>query len=160
MNTPRYRLERLKETIRNTASSDQRMTQMNVSIDCAVEIAESLVGLTVAVNSMANQTATVMNNLIAAVDNAREEAKNATTASGRAATESANLAKKLNSLTGWIMAATLLAAAAAVTQAGVAVYTLRHPQQTTPAVSAPAPVGPTSGGAPTRQPPEAAPRRP
>lgn len=114
MTTPRARLEESKQKLRKMTGNDvaQRLVISEVNVDCAVEMAETLVGLTVVVEDMANRSVIVMDNLIAAVD--------------KAAAESANVAKKLNTLTIWIIMAAIASAIAAAVQAGVAVYTAIH----------------------------------
>src|SRR5262249_42748577 len=129
MTTPRSRLETIKENIRGVPSSPEKAARMAVSIDCAVEIAESLVGLTVAVQSLEQNSVIVMSNLIKKIDEATIQAAEFSRESGNVARESANLSGQLNSLTKWIVGAALLSALAAAIQAGMAVYVATHPQQ-------------------------------
>jgi hypothetical protein len=124
MDTPKYRLETIKEKIRNAPGNEaaQRVAQSEINVDCAIEIAEALIGLKVAMNSMANQVATVMINLTAAIDKATAQAVLSSEESTKVAIESTKLSGHLNRLTKWIIAAAVLSAIAAIVQAGAAVY--------------------------------------
>jgi hypothetical protein len=129
MTTPRARLEASKTRLRGMVGVEAAQLPViaEVNVDCAVEIAETLVGLTGAVNNMATQLQTVMNNLIKAVDRAAAQSLIASEESTKAAAESSNVAKKLNKLTIWIIVAAILSALAAGVQSTVAVYTALRP---------------------------------
>jgi len=126
MDTPRYRLEKLKERIRSTPGNDsaQRAVQMEVDIDCASEVAETLMGLDVAVEDMANRGVSVLGSLTAAIDKATAQAVISSAESTKVAVESTKLAGQLNHLTGWVILAAILSAVGALIQAGVALYTI------------------------------------
>jgi hypothetical protein len=104
--TPRSRLEQYFEKVMNAHSAGGPVAlvqvQKEADIQCAIEIIEAMGSLTVAVNDMAN----------------RSEA--ASKESGRVAAESANLSRKLNRLTVWIVIAAIASAVAACVQAWVA----------------------------------------
>ena len=122
------------------------MAQWEVNIDCAVEIAEALVGLTVAVQSLERNSVTVMNNLIAEIKTATAQAKTSAEESGKMAAESAKVSRKLNALTIWTVIAAIVSAGAAGVQAWTAWYNVHHPQQ--PAImpaSSPATTPPKAG---------------
>jgi prophage DNA circulation protein len=137
--TPRSRLEKMKEQIRSVPASPDKAAQMSVSIDCAVEIAEALVGLTVAVQSMEKNSVTVMNNLIAEIKTATSQAKASAEESGKVAAESANLSRKLNGLTKWIVATAIASSIAAGVQAWAAWYNINHQLKAPAPASSPAP---------------------
>lgn len=124
MSTPRERLEQHKAVFRNTPGNEDafRPTLAASNVDCAIEITEALIGLKVAVDSMANQVATVMINLTAGIDKATAQSVLSSEESTKVAKESTTLSGQLNRLTRWIIAAAVLAAIAAVVQAGAAVY--------------------------------------
>ena len=107
--TPRFRLEKLLEDLELPVSGDRiHKVQMQVGTECAVEMIEAMGRLTVAVNDMAKGS------------------EAASKESGKVAVESANLSRKLNRLTFWIVAAAIGSAAAAIVQAAVAVHTVMH----------------------------------
>jgi hypothetical protein len=124
MSTPRERLEQHKAVFRNTPGNEDafRPTLAASNVDCAIEITEALIGLKVAVDSMANQAFTVMCNLTAAIDKATAQAILSSEESTKVAKESTKLAGQLNRLTSWIIAAAILAAIAAAVQVGAALY--------------------------------------
>jgi hypothetical protein len=126
MNSPREQLETARTKLRGAPGNEvaQRAAQSEVSIDCAIEITEALIGLKVAVEDMANRTVTVANNLIAAIDKATVQLVIASGESTNVAKESATLSGKLNRLTKWIIAAAVLSAIAAAIQAGVALHAI------------------------------------
>lgn len=144
METPRDRLSPYKDVFRNIPGDVEtyRPTKMAADVECAIEVAETLLGLTVAVNDMANRSTTVLNNLITKIDEATKQSAASAQESGKLAAESAKLSGKLNSLTKWIMAATIAAAFAAVVQAGVAVYGAWHPQEAVIRLETPSPAAP------------------
>jgi hypothetical protein len=111
--TPRFRLEQYFEKVMNAHSAGGPVALVQVQkegdIQCAIEIIEAMGRLTVAVNDMAN----------------RSEA--ASKESGKVAVESANLSRKLNRLTFWIVAAAIVSAIAAGIQAWAAWYTIHNP---------------------------------
>jgi hypothetical protein len=129
MSTPRERLQKHMTVFRSTPGNEDafRPTVAAANVDCAIEITEALIGLTVAVQSMETKSVIVMNNLIKKLDEATVQAAESSKESGKVAAESANLSQQLNSLTIWIIIAAFLSAIAAVVQAGVAVVTLTHP---------------------------------
>lgn len=128
METPRDRLAPYREVLRNIPGDVDTYlpTKMAADVDCAIEIAEALIGLKVAVNDMANRSVTVMSNLTKEIEEATAQAEVSSRESGKAAAESANLARKLNRLTFWIVFAALISAAAAGVQAWAAWYDVHH----------------------------------
>jgi hypothetical protein len=120
--TPRYRLEKIKETMRGVPASPKEMAQWEVNIDCAVEISEALVGLTVAVQSMEQNSVIVMNKLITEIKGATAQAVISSDESSKVAKESTKLSGQLNWLTKWIIGAAVLSAIAAAIQAYAALY--------------------------------------
>lgn len=153
MSTARERLSLLRKVHLGTdgRTISERPTETTIYLECAVEITDAVLASEHAINDMANRMVTVSNNMIGAIDKAREqmevaarESTKAAEESIRAAQESANAAKEsaklsgqLNTLTRWIMAATVAAALAAITQAWVAVYNAQHPQQTIVQIATP-----------------------
>jgi hypothetical protein len=131
MSTPRERLRIEQGLLDNALLNDGpiKKAAAHANIECAIEMTDSLVGLSVAVNDMADRSVTVMNNLITKIDETTKQAAESAKESGKVATESANLSRKVNSLTKWIMTAAILSALAAGIQAGVALYNAFHPQQ-------------------------------
>jgi len=128
MSTPRERLEETRKQARGAGGHDaaQMAAQTQASIDCAIEMAKSVIGLTVAVNDMANRSVTVMNNVIEAMNKSTQQLVVSANESTLVARESARLSAKLNRLTIWIIAAAVLSAAAGV-QSWVAWYSVYHP---------------------------------
>jgi hypothetical protein len=154
MSTPGERLSVHKQVSRSETGSEEtkyRSTPQAVQVDCAIEIAEALIGLRVAVQSLETNSMIVMNNLIKEIDKATKQAVISSGESTKAAHESANLSQKLNVLTIGIVIAAFLSAGAACVQAWTAWYTVQHPQQQ--AVLVPSPTVPASptpqSGAPT-----------
>jgi hypothetical protein len=143
MSTPRERLALLRNTPLGAhgASLSDRPTETTVYLECAIEIADVLVGLQSAINDMANRGVTVSNNLIAKIEEATKQAEESAKESGKLAAESANLARKLNRLTLWIVFAALISAGAAGVQAWTAWYNVHHQQSmvSSPSASAPPP---------------------
>jgi hypothetical protein len=83
--------------------------------------------------------------LTTAIDKATTQAAISSAESTNAAHESANLSRKLNMLTFWIVLAAIISAGAAGVQAWAAWYNAHHPQQPAVLVSSPtAPVSPAS----------------
>jgi hypothetical protein len=115
-----------------------------VNLDCAIEIAEALVGLTVAVRSLEQNSMLVMNKLLKEIETSTAQTKTSSQESGKVALESANLSRKLNRLTIWIVIAAIVSAGAAAVQASVAWYTVHKPQQAVilPASSPASPAAP------------------
>ena len=77
MSTPGERLSVHKQVLRNPTGNEDvtyRSTPLAAEVDCAIEITEALIGLKVAVDSMANQVATVMMNLTAEINEATAQA--------------------------------------------------------------------------------------
>jgi hypothetical protein len=91
----------------------------------AIAITEALIGLTVAVEDLANRTVTRMNALSETITKASEQsAQTSALASTQAATasqESGALQRKLNKLTIWIVVAAIASGLGTVVQAIVAV---------------------------------------
>jgi hypothetical protein len=137
MSALRERLEETKRQARNAVENNvaKMSAQTEASIDCAIEIAESLMSLTVAVNDMANRSLTVTNNVIEAINKSTQQLVVSSNESTSVARESAKLSATLNRLTIWIIAAAILSAAAAGLQAWVAWYSVRHPQPASSSVS-------------------------
>jgi hypothetical protein len=129
LGSPTQQLGKFLKELEHSPETQHRLIAQKAQIQSAIEISEALTGLTVAVNSMANQGATVGNNLLNAIKEASAQAKKSAEESTRAAKESANLSGRLNSLTVWIIAAAILSAIAAFIQAGVALYAVFHPAQ-------------------------------
>lgn len=101
------------------------MLQMQGSMQSAIAITEALIGLTVAVEDLANRTVTRMNALSETITKASEQsAQTSALASTQAATasqESGALQRKLNKLTIWIVVAAIASGLGTVVQAIVAV---------------------------------------
>ena len=131
MSTPHERLNALKERAQRIIGYDEnfKSVEAEITIDCAIELSESVLALTAAANDMANRTVTVINNLKDKIDAATKQAEESARESGKMAAESANLTRKLNRLTIWIIIAAFLSAGAACVQAWTAWYTVQHPQQ-------------------------------
>ena len=143
MSTPGERLSVHKQVLRNPTGNEDvtyRSTPLAAEVDCAIEITEALIGLKVAVDSMANQVATVMVNLTAEINKATAQAVISSNESTKVAHESATLSRKLNRLTFWIVLAALVSAAAAGVQAWGAWYAVHHPQQVSVPASLTAPL--------------------
>jgi hypothetical protein len=148
MSTPGERLAKYRDVQRVATGNEEmayRATSQAVEVDCAIEIAEALAGLKAAVNDMASRFVTVMGNLTKEIERATAQAEVSSRESGKAAAESANLARKLNRLTFWIVVAALISAGAAGVQAWSAWYTVHQPQQSaiTPAANVAPPAAPT-----------------
>lgn len=124
MGTQNTRLEETLARIRKTPGNEapQRQAQMEASVECAIELYGAMSGLKVAVEDMANRTVLVANRLTAAIEKATDQAEVSSHESTNVALQSANLSRKLNRLTVWIIIAALLSAAAAVVQAWAAVH--------------------------------------
>lgn len=115
-------LEALQSTLQELGTRPETarpQTQAKASIQSAIAITDSLSGLTVAVNDLANRTIGRLNELTRAIDAATVQAKQSSDESGK-------LSKKLNTLTVWIAIAALASAAATITQAVVALT--NHPK--------------------------------
>jgi hypothetical protein len=126
MNSPRENLEAAKQKIRKAPQNETalRPVQAEASIDCAIEVAEALISLRVAVEDMANRSVLVIGNLMVVIEKATAQAILSSDESTKVAKESANLSAKLNRLTKWIIIAAILSALAAIIQAGTAVYAI------------------------------------
>jgi hypothetical protein len=126
--TPRSHLETHARNIQQAGAPEIVFLRARAQADiaCATEIIEAMAALTEAVNDMANRSVTVRNNLIDGVDKATAQSKAASIESGKVAVESANLSRKLNRLTFWIVAAAIGSPVAAIVQAVVAVYAVTH----------------------------------
>jgi hypothetical protein len=125
--SPRARLEPIIEKLRSlTGGTESYLLQEKAIADTisAVEIIEAMGRLAISVDSMANRSVTVMNNLIDRVDKATAQAEVASMESGKVAHESAKLSRQLNRLTIVIVIAAIASAAAAVVQAWAAWYTV------------------------------------
>jgi hypothetical protein len=134
MSATNDRLEAYKQTYRSTPSNEDsfRPVKAMADIDCAIAIQDALTGLTTAINKATTQ---------AAISSAE---------STNAAHESANLSRKLNMLTFWIVLAAIISAGAAGVQAWAAWYNAHHPQQ--PAVLVSSPTAPASPASPSGTP--------
>jgi hypothetical protein len=124
MGSPLERLKSVKEKLRHTPGNQatQGQAQMEANLDCAIEINEALIGLTFAVNDVANRTVDVLNRLTAAIDKATAQAEISSHEATSVSKESAKVSRQLNRLTVWIIIAAILSAVAAAIQAGTALY--------------------------------------
>jgi len=104
--------------------SAQRKTQIEVDLECAIEINYALVGLTTAANDISNRLVLTLTNLTGAIEKSTAQAVVSSEEATSVAKESANLSRKLNRLTLWIIIAAIASAASAIVQAVVAILAL------------------------------------
>ena len=121
--TSKERLEDLIGRLNKFPEGYNKLPQ-EARIKIAIETCESLFGLTVAINDLANQSVQTLNELTGAITQATQQAGRSSAEAAAVATQSANLSRQLNRLTKWIIAAVVLSAVAAVIQAGVAVFSI------------------------------------
>jgi hypothetical protein len=123
--TPLDDLRNTLDILPRRTASEHSMLQMQGSMQSAIAITEALIGLTVAVEDLANRTVTRMNALSETITKASEQsAQTSALASTQAATasqESGALQRKLNKLTIWIVVAAIASGLGTVVQAIVAV---------------------------------------
>ncbi len=126
MGSPRERLVLLRTRIEGTPGNEsaQRKTQIEVDLECAIEINDALVGLTTAANDMSNRLVLTLTNLTGAIEKSTAQAVVSSEEATSVAKESANLSRKLNRLTLWIIIAAIASAASAIVQAVVAILAL------------------------------------
>jgi hypothetical protein len=127
-NTPRSRLETVFQQIRDAHGSEIPLlkAKAQADIECTIEIIAALTQLSIGIVEMNRTATTMINDLIKSVDKARDQAEASSVESGKVASESANLSRKLNRLTFWIVIAAIVSAAAAGVQAWAAWYTITH----------------------------------
>jgi len=107
------------DDLRKEPESARPRLEAKASIHSAIAVTESLLGLTVAVNDLANRTIGRLNELTRAIDAATAQAR-------QSSDESSNLSKKLNTLTVWIALAAIASAAGTIAQAMIALSS--HPK--------------------------------
>lgn len=118
------RLEELIQRLNTSPETLHRKLNQEADIRIAIETCESLFGLTVAVNDMANRSIGTLNKLTEAITAATAQAERSSAEATSVATQSANLSGQLNRLTKWIIAAAVLSAIAAAIQAGAAMFSI------------------------------------